>query len=47
MKEKDMPPWWRYAEPFFRKLHASDLARVLPTRPWDDDPDLRAPPAGR
>ena len=42
-----MPPWWRYAEPFFRKLHASDLARVLPTRPWDDDPDLRAPPAGR
>ena len=42
-----MPAWWRYADPFFRKLHASDLARVLPTHPWDDDPDLRAPPPGR
>ena len=41
-----MPAWWRYADPFFRKLHASDLAqRVLPTHPWDDDPTFaRAPP---
>ena len=46
-REKDAPPWWRYCEPYFRALHASDLARTLPTHPPDEDPDLKLPPMGR
>ena len=46
-KEKDVPAWWRYVDPFFREVHAGDLHAVLPPRRWDDDPDLRLPPLGR
>ena len=29
-KEKEMPPWWKYTEDYFRKLHLSDLVHALP-----------------
>ena len=46
-KEKEMPPWWKYTEDYFRKLHLSDLVHALPSHPWESDRDLLMPPAGR
>ena len=48
-KEKEMPPWWRLNEDYFRELRSGDLARVVPPGGWlaEDDPDLLAPPCGR
>ena len=38
--------WWRWAEEVFRRVGANDVARVLPTKNWRDDPALKIPPIG-
>ena len=30
---KKIAPWWRYAEDFFRSVHATDLVRLAPATP--------------
>ena len=39
---KKVSPWWRYAEDFFRQVHATDLARIAPGTPWLFDSALRS-----
>ena len=34
---KKIAPWWRYAEDFFRSVHATDLVRIAPATPWHLD----------
>lgn len=38
---KKTSPWWRYAEEFFRHVHATDIARIAPGTPWIFDSALR------
>ena len=32
---RKVAPWWRYAEDFFRPVHATDLARIAPRHSLD------------
>jgi len=34
---KKIAPWWRYAEDFFRPVHATDIVRIAPATPWHFD----------
>ena len=43
---KKIAPWWRYAEDYFRPVHATDIARIAPTTPWECDAALRSASLG-